>query len=97
MNLLPPTMSIAEAFNSLLIGEMPFRFTAYDGSSAGPEDAPYGLNLLNERGLSYLMTAPGDLGLARAYTTGDLELVGAHPGDPFEALMHVKGSSTAKT
>ncbi|GAC1379239.1 MAG: class I SAM-dependent methyltransferase [Marmoricola sp.] len=94
MNLLPPTVSIAEAFSSLLIGDLPFRFTAYDGSSAGPEDAPYGLTLLNERGLSYLMTAPGDLGLARAYTTGDLELVGAHPGDPFEALMQVKGSST---
>lgn len=94
MNLLPPTVSIAEAFSSLLIGDLPFRFTAYDGSTAGPEDAPYGLTLLNERGLSYLMTAPGDLGLARAYTTGDLELVGAHPGDPFEALMQVKGSST---
>ncbi|MGN6723839.1 MAG: class I SAM-dependent methyltransferase, partial [Marmoricola sp.] len=94
MTLIPPAMSIADAFSSLLIGDIPFRFTAYDGSSAGPEDAPYGLNLLNERGLAYLMTAPGDLGLARAYTTGDLELVGAHPGDPYEALMQVKGSST---
>ena len=94
MNLLPSSMSIADAFSSLLIGDLPFRFTAYDGSGAGPEDAQFGLNLLNERGLSYLMTAPGDLGLARAYTTGDLELVGAHPGDPYEALMQVKGSST---
>src|SRR5690348_16592339 len=94
MNLIPPAMSIADAFSSLLIGEIPFRFTAYDGSSAGPEDSRYGLNLLNERGLAYLMTAPGDLGLARAYTTGDLELIGAHPGDPYEALMQVKGSST---
>ena len=94
MNLLPSTMTIADAFSSLLIGDIPFRFTAYDGSSAGPEDARFGLNLLNERGLSYLMTAPGDLGLARAYTTGDLELLGAHPGDPYEALMQVKGDST---
>lgn len=87
-------MNIAEAFSSLLNGEMPFRFTAYDGSSAGPPDAPFGLHLVNERGLSYLLTAPGDLGLARAYTMGDLELVGTHPGNPYAALMAVKGSST---
>ena len=92
-NLLTRKLTIAEAFGSLLIGDIPFRFTAYDGSSVGPDDAPYGLNLLNERGLSYLLTAPGDLGLARAYTTGDLELVGAHPADPYEALMAIKGSS----
>jgi cyclopropane-fatty-acyl-phospholipid synthase len=44
------------------------------------------LRLNNERGLRYLLSAPGDLGLARAYVTGDLELVGAHPGDPYDAL-----------
>ena len=92
MSLLSSQTSIADAFSSLLIGDLPFRFTAYDGSAAGPQDAPFGLNLVNERGLSYLLTAPGDLGLARAYTMGDLELVGAHPGDPYEALMLVKGS-----
>ncbi len=63
---------------------LPLRFTAYDGSSAGPADAAYGLNLLNERGLAYIMTAPGDLGLARAYVSGDLEIVGVHPGDPYD-------------
>jgi cyclopropane-fatty-acyl-phospholipid synthase len=87
-------MTIADAFSALLIGELPFRFTAYDGSVAGPEDAPFGLDLKNERGLTYLVTAPGDLGLARAYVMGDLEIVGAHPGDPFQALSFIKGSST---
>jgi cyclopropane-fatty-acyl-phospholipid synthase len=94
MSILAPTTTIAEAFSSLLIGDLPFRFTAYDGSSAGPADAPYGLELKNERGLSYLVTAPGDLGLARAYVTGDLVLHGAHQGDPYEALAFIKGSST---
>mgnify|MGYP002720278104 FL=1 len=37
------------------------------------------------------MTAPGDLGLARAYIAGDLELVGAHPADPYEALRALAG------
>jgi len=94
MSIFSPTTPIADAFSSLLSGDMPFRFTAYDGSSAGPEDSRFGLSLVNERGLSYLVTAPGDLGLARAYVMGDLEIVGAHPGDPYEALAHIKGNKT---
>ncbi len=92
MSMTTTRLSIAEAFGSLLIGEIPFRFTAYDGSAIGPEDAEYGLELLNEQGLRYLLTAPGDLGLARAYVTGDLLMRGAHPGDPYEALNAIKGS-----
>ena len=81
-----PTMRIADAFTQLLTGPLPLRVTAYDGSSAGPEDAPFGLEVRNERGLSYLMTAPGDLGLGRAYVSGDLGVTGVHPGDPYEGL-----------
>ncbi|MCW2753873.1 MAG: methyltransferase protein [Marmoricola sp.] len=92
MSILAPTTSIADAFTSLLIGDIPFRFTAYDGSVAGPDTAEFGLDLRTERGLSYLLTAPGDLGLARAYVMGDLVITGAHPGDPYAALMQVKGS-----
>jgi len=93
MSFFSSTPTIADSFSSLLEGDLPFRFTAYDGSSAGPVDAAFGLNLRNERGLSYLLTAPGDLGLARAYVMGDLEIEGSHPGDPYSALMAVKGSS----
>ena len=60
-------MSIGDAVASLLGDGMPVRFTAYDGSAAGPADAEVGLELVNQRGLSYLLTAPGDLGMARAY------------------------------
>jgi hypothetical protein len=60
------TMKIADAFTQLLNGPLPLRVTAYDGSAAGPEDAPFGFEVKNERGLAYLMTAPGDLGLGRA-------------------------------
>ena len=80
------TYSIGEAIESVMRGGMPLRFTAYDGSSAGPEDAEFGMELLNERGLSYIMSAPGDLGLARAYVAGDLDLHGVHPGDPYDAF-----------
>jgi cyclopropane-fatty-acyl-phospholipid synthase len=79
-------MSIGDAVASLLRDGMPVRFTAYDGSVAGPPDAEIGLELVTQRGLSYLLTAPGDLGMARAYVTGDLRLHGTHPGDPYDAL-----------
>jgi len=80
-------MTIASAVESLLRDGLPVRFTAYDGSAAGPEDAPVGMELKTERGLSYLLTAPGDLGFARAYVAGDLDLHGVHPGDPYDALI----------
>ena len=66
--------------------ELPLKFTAYDGSSAGPDDAEIVLDLRTPRGTTYLATAPGDLGLARAYVSGDLEARGVHPGDPYALL-----------
>lgn len=67
-------------------GQMPLKFSAYDGSAAGPEDAPLGLELLTPRGTTYLATAPGEVGLARAYVSGDLKMHGVHPGDPYDLL-----------
>jgi cyclopropane-fatty-acyl-phospholipid synthase len=79
-------LTMAEILEILAAGQLPIRFSAYDGSTAGPEDAELGLNLLTPRGTTYLATARGDLGLARAYVSGDLELDGVHPGDPYEML-----------
>ena len=79
-------ITIGETVASLLRDGMPVRFTAYDGSAAGPVDAAIRLELTNQRGLAYLMTAPGDLGMARAYVSGDLKVHGVHPGDPYEAM-----------
>ncbi|BBZ50594.1 class I SAM-dependent methyltransferase [Mycobacterium heidelbergense] len=67
-------------------GRQPLKFTAYDGSTAGSEDAVLGLDLRTPRGATYLATAPGELGLARAYVSGDLQTYGVHPGDPYELL-----------
>ncbi len=67
-------------------GGCPLKFTAYDGSSAGSEDAELGLDLCSPRGATYLATAPGELGIARAYISGDLQTYGVHPGDPYELL-----------
>jgi cyclopropane-fatty-acyl-phospholipid synthase len=85
-------VTIGEALTRLMAGGVPFRFSAYDGSTAGPEDSPIHVRLLTERGLSYLLSAPGDLGMARAYVSGDLELEGAHPGDPYDAMVHLQSN-----
>ena len=80
------SITIGEAVASLLRDGLPVRFTAYDGSVAGPADAAIELELTDQRGLAYLLTAPGDLGMARAYVSGDLVLHGVHPGDPYDAM-----------
>ncbi|QNN53338.1 class I SAM-dependent methyltransferase [Nocardioides mesophilus] len=87
-----PRVTIGEALTRLMAGGVPFRFTAYDGSTAGPQDSPIHLRLLNERGLSYLLSAPGDLGMARAYVSGDIALEGVHPGNPYDALVHLQSN-----
>ncbi len=86
---------VATAFAALSPRGLPFRLTAFDGSSAGPADAEITLHLANERGLSYIVTAPGDLGMARAYVAGDLEVRGVHPGDPYPLMRAVSGSFDA--
>ncbi|MQY17855.1 class I SAM-dependent methyltransferase [Nocardia macrotermitis] len=79
-------LSIAEIFETLVDGEVPIRFSAHDGSSTGPKDSEFALEILNPRGINYIATAPGDLGMARAYISGDMAAEGIHPGDPYEIL-----------
>jgi len=84
--------TLAEVLEILAGGRLPLRFTAYDGSSAGPQDASFGLDLRTPRGTSYLATGRGDLGFARAYIAGDLDIRGVHPGDPYELLKALADS-----
>ena len=85
-----PTVTLGEIFTTLFGDGAPVRFQAYDGSVAGSEDAPIGLRLATPRAASYLATAPGSLGMARAYIQGDLELDGVHPGDPYAMLTLIE-------
>ena len=83
----PDKLTMAQIIDAVTGGALPLRFTAYDGSATGPDDARLGLHLRTPRGASYIATAPGDLGLARAYVSGDLDLRGVHPGDPYPLLQ----------
>ncbi|MFD1811973.1 class I SAM-dependent methyltransferase [Rhodococcus gannanensis] len=79
-------LTIAEILGIVVGRNLPVYFTAYDGSELGSPDAEYHLHLKTPRGTTYLMTAPGDLGMARAYISGDLVVTGSHPGNPYEVL-----------
>ena len=52
----PGKLTLAEILEIFAGGRLPLRFTAYDGSSAGPADAPFGLDLKTPRGTTYLAT-----------------------------------------
>lgn len=62
---------VAEALASVLPDEA--RIEAYDGSAAGPADAEVVLHVQSPKALSYLVSAPGELGLARAYVSGEMD------------------------
>jgi cyclopropane-fatty-acyl-phospholipid synthase len=51
----------------------PVRLRAWDGTVAGPEDAPE-LVVRSPQALRRLVWAPGELGLARAYVAGELDV-----------------------
>ncbi|GGV52593.1 cyclopropane-fatty-acyl-phospholipid synthase [Streptomyces longisporoflavus] len=65
----------------MLGAPLPVRMRAWDGSEAGPPDGPV-LVVRNRRALRRLMWKPGELGLARAWVAGDLDV----EGDLYAAL-----------
>jgi cyclopropane-fatty-acyl-phospholipid synthase len=69
---------VAGLIATLLAGaglELPVRLRAWDGSEAGPADAPV-LAVRSLRALQRILWRPGELGLARAYVSGDLDVEG---------------------
>lgn len=66
---------LERAFVELTGGPPPLRVRAWDGSEAGPSDGPV-LVVRKRRALRRLLWSPGELGLARAYVTGDLDVDG---------------------
>jgi cyclopropane-fatty-acyl-phospholipid synthase len=82
-------LQLADILGLLTDRPITVRLSAYDGSRAGPEDAELGLHINSPRGVAYVSTAPGSLGMARAYVAGDLDVVGVHPGDPHRLLTAI--------
>ena len=80
-------MSVAQVLESALApfvgGALPVRLEAWDGSTAGPVDAPV-VRLCSPAAVRRMLRHPGELGAAQAYVTGELDV----PGDLDAALTH---------
>jgi cyclopropane-fatty-acyl-phospholipid synthase len=61
--------------------EIPLRLQAWDGSEAGPAGAPL-LVFRSRRALRRILWSPGQLGLSRAYVSGEIDA----PGDVFASF-----------
>ncbi|WP_328306538.1 cyclopropane-fatty-acyl-phospholipid synthase family protein [Streptomyces sp. NBC_00442] len=66
---------LAEAVQSYTGAALPVRLRAWDGSEAGPDGAPV-VVLRSPRALRRLMWEPGELGLAQAYISDELDVEG---------------------
>jgi hypothetical protein len=62
--------------SSILGNETPLRFEFWDGSALGPDGGAGSLSVRSPRALRRILWAPGELGLARGFVTGELELHG---------------------
>jgi cyclopropane-fatty-acyl-phospholipid synthase len=73
-------MNVADIVSSALGGNLEFRVEAYDGSVAEPTTVSPAntltLKILSRDALTRVATHPGELGLARAYVAGDIDLEG---------------------
>ena len=78
-------MALAEVFEAFAGPEAPVEFTAYDGSHAGAAGSPVKITVRSPAAVAYLAQAPGELGLARAYVAGQLDV----EGDMYEALARI--------
>ncbi|MDN6259835.1 MAG: cyclopropane-fatty-acyl-phospholipid synthase family protein, partial [Corynebacterium sp.] len=79
-------VSVVTQLTGVAPEELPVRLRAWDGSVAGP-DAAAGVPTLvvnDPQALTRLLWSPGELGLAQAYVTGeiDAEAAGTGAGDP---------------
>ena len=82
-------MPLAETVHGFVGSPDAVRIEAYDGTRAGRPDAPILMRLSSSRALAYLARSPGELGIARAYVAGDLEL----EGDMHDALAAMTGTA----
>ncbi len=70
----------------LLGGPLPVRLRAWDGSEAGPVGGPV-LIVRDRRALRRMIWKPGELGLARAWVAGELDV----EGDLYQLLDSLSG------
>jgi cyclopropane-fatty-acyl-phospholipid synthase len=81
-------MRLAELFERVMGRDSQVEFLAYDDSRAGPAGADITVNIKSPYAISYLVHAPGAIGLARAYVSGHLDVT----GDMYTALYRMQSA-----
>lgn len=79
---------LAAAARPFVGGDLPVRLRAWDGSEAGPADAPL-VEIHTPEALRRLVWHPGELGAAQAFVTGEVEFHADDRWDLEGALTHV--------
>lgn len=72
-------MTIAKRVQPLvesLLGEPPISINFWDGSRLGPLDSTPSLEVNSPNAVKHMLWAPGDLGVARAYVSGEIDSTG---------------------
>ncbi|MBI4901378.1 MAG: class I SAM-dependent methyltransferase [Actinobacteria bacterium] len=67
---------LAGTLSALLGGDLPIGIRAYDDSYAGPVDPPATVIIRSSDAVRRMLSAPGELGLARAFVAGEIDLEG---------------------
>ena len=67
---------LLSAFETIAGAELPVGVRCWDGSRAGPSDADVTVVFGHRRALRRVMWSPNELGLARAYVSGDMDVEG---------------------
>ena len=84
---MPHTAERLAGLSEQLLGRpLPVRIRAWDGTEAGPADGP-ALVVRDRRALRRIMWKPGELGFARGWVSGELDV----DGDLYEALRRLSG------
>ncbi|MFE5942833.1 class I SAM-dependent methyltransferase [Streptomyces sp. NPDC056480] len=91
----PAADRLAQLLGHFLPGPLPVRIRAWDGSETGPHDAPL-VVLRAPDALRRLLWQPGELGLAEAYVTGDLDVEGDVAGALSQAGRSVRDRPSAR-
>lgn len=71
----PVAPQLADLVERLIGAPLPIRIRAWDGSESGPADSPVAI-IRHRRALRRLLWNPGELGLARAFVAGELDVEG---------------------
>ncbi len=80
------SVTIAGTVRRIVGDDLPIAVETYEGGRIGPADPPATLAVRSPDALRRLVTAPGELGLGRAYVAGELDV----EGDIFAALATLR-------